>query len=71
MPHVIAPSRRYLVATGTEVEEGEVVEVDDVTYASLVEQGWEPAHDQDPDPEPSKAPPRARTKPAAQAENEE
>jgi hypothetical protein len=65
MPSVIAPSERYLVATESIVQAGEVVEVDDATYASLVAQGWKPA-----DTAFEKAPPRARSKPATQAEED-
>lgn len=43
MPYVTAPDDRYLVAVGDRVKKGDVVEVDDETAASLVEQGWEPA----------------------------
>lgn len=65
MPFVIAPSERYLVATESIHAEGEVVEVDEATYASLVEQGWEPA---EVAPEPKA--PRARLSKTASAEED-
>ena len=46
---VIAPADRYLVALGDNVTAGQVVEVDDETGASLVEQGWEQAGDAEVD----------------------
>lgn len=41
MQTVIAPRGCYLVATASEVEKGEHVEVEDDVAVSLIEQGWE------------------------------
>lgn len=65
MPTVIAPHGCYLVALSDNVENGQAVEVDDETARSLIEQGWQPA------PESESKAPRARTKPAVEAESEE
>lgn len=53
MPYVTAPADLYLVAISAHVKKGDVVEVDEATAASLVEQGWEPA--KAPKPAPVKA----------------
>lgn len=67
MPSVIAPYGCYLVALGDNVEAGEVVDVDDATYASLVEQGWESASEAKPE---KASPSRARSKPAGMVEED-